>query len=72
VTKTIRVGERTHADLAKLKGEDESFDDVISRLLEDRRDAIREGAGYWSGDDAETAREKVQEMKEEVGGRWSS
>mgnify|MGYP000448174832 CR=1 FL=1 len=72
MSKTIRVDEDTHADLARLKGEDESFDDVITRLLERRRDDIRDGAGYWSSADAERARETLQAMKDGVGGQWSS
>lgn len=72
MSKTIRVDEETHADLARLKGEGESFDDVISRLLERRRDEIGEGAGYWSEEDADAAREKLAEMKAGVGKQWSS
>lgn len=53
-----------------LKGEDETFDDVLSRLIEDRRERVREGAGLWEGTDAaEKAREKRREMKREVGPR---
>lgn len=72
MSKTIRVDETTHADLARLKAEDESFDDVISRLLDRRRADIEAGAGYWSSDDADAAREQLREMKEGVGAEWSS
>lgn len=70
MSKTIRVGEETHADLAALKGDDESFEDVIRRLLERRRERIRDGAGYWSEADAAAARERLEEMREGFG--WSS
>lgn len=70
MSKTIRVGDETHADLAALKGEDESFEDVIQRLLERRKERIREGAGYWDEEDAATAREQLEKMREGVG--WSS
>lgn len=68
----IRVGEGTHAELLSLKGDDESFDDVINRLLELRRNSIREGAGYWSEEAAAIARKQRQGMKGEVGDEWSS
>lgn len=68
MSKSIRVEEDTHAALAALKGEDETFDDVLSRLIQDRRERVREGAGLWEGTDAaEKAREKRREMKREVG-----
>lgn len=70
MSKSIRVEEDTHAALAALKGEDETFDDVLSRLIQDRREQVREGAGLWEGTDAaEKAREKRREMKREVGFR---
>jgi predicted CopG family antitoxin len=68
MSKTIRVGDDTHASLKALKGEDDTFDDIISRLLEERREAIREGAGLWDGTDAaEKARKARKSMKESVG-----
>lgn len=68
MSKSIRVEEDTHAALAALKGDDESFDDLLSRLVEERRDAVREGAGLWEGTDAaEKAREAREETKQGVG-----
>lgn len=68
MSKTIRVDEETHAALSTLKGDDETYEDVISRLLEDRRETIREGAGLWEGTDAaEKAREARGQMKKGVG-----
>jgi len=70
MSKTIRVDEDTHATLAALKGEDETFDELLSRLVEDRRERIRDGAGLWDGSDAaEKAREARSEMKRGVGER---
>lgn len=70
MSKTIRVEEETHAALAALKGENESFDDVLSRLLEERRESIRTGTGLWEGTDAaEKARAARREMKRDVGPR---
>lgn len=70
MSKSIRVDDDTHAALASLKGEDETFDDLLSRLVEERRETIREGAGLWAGTDAaERAREARNEMKRGVGTR---
>ncbi|QLH81531.1 DUF7557 family protein [Halosimplex pelagicum] len=70
MSKSIRVDEETHAALAALKGDDETFDDVLSRLIADRRERVREGAGLWEGTDAaEKAREARREMKRGVGER---
>lgn len=70
MSKTIRVDDDTHAALKALKREDETFDDLLTRFIEERREHIREGAGLWEGTDAaEKAREKRKEMKEGVGSR---
>jgi predicted CopG family antitoxin len=70
VSKSIRVDEETHAALAALKGEDETFDDLLSRMVRERRGTVREGAGLWEDTDAaEKAREKREEMKRGVGSR---
>jgi predicted CopG family antitoxin len=70
MSKSIRVDEETHAALAALKGDDETFDDALSRLIADRRESVREGAGLWEGTDAaEKALEARSEMKRGVGGR---
>jgi predicted CopG family antitoxin len=70
VSKSIRVDEETHAALAALKGDDETFDDVLSRLIEERRESVREGAGLWEDSDAaEKAREAREEMKRGIGDR---
>jgi len=70
MSRSIRVEDDTHATLADLKGDDETFDDVLSRLIEIRRDAVRDGAGLWEGSDAaESAREKRAELKRDIGDR---
>lgn len=67
MSKSIRVDEETHAALLSLKGEEETFDDLLLRLLEDRRESIRAGAGLWRGSDAvERAREARTEMKRDM------
>lgn len=70
MSKSIRVDDDTHAALAALKGEDETFDELLSRLVRERRESIREGAGLWADSDAaERAREARAEMKDDVGPR---
>ena len=70
MSKSIRVDEETHAALAALKRDDETFDDLLSRLVAERRELVREGAGLWEGTDAaEKARGARDEMKEDVGAR---
>jgi len=68
MSKSIRVDEDTHAALAALKGDDETFDELLSRLVRERREAVEGGAGLWEGTDAaRKAREKREEMKRGVG-----
>ena len=68
MSKSIRVKEDTHSSLAALKGEDETFDELLSRLVRERRETVRAGAGLWEGSDAaERAREARTEMKQHVG-----
>ncbi|MFB6228601.1 MAG: antitoxin VapB family protein [Halobacteriales archaeon] len=59
----IRVSEETKARLRKRKQENESFDDVVRRLLEDDRDLL---AGFGAGDEreGETLAETVARRKE--------
>ncbi|MFC3957961.1 antitoxin VapB family protein [Halovivax cerinus] len=70
MSKRIRVEEDTHAALSALKGDDETFDALLTRLLEERRERVRDGAGLWDGTGAaEKAREARTEMKRGVGNR---
>ena len=68
MSKSIRVDDETHSALAALKGDDETFNELLARLLEERRESVREGAGLWEGTDtAEKARDARKEMKRGVG-----
>ncbi|KYH23877.1 hypothetical protein HAPAU_39560 [Halalkalicoccus paucihalophilus] len=70
MSKSIRVKNDTHAALSALKGDDETFDELLSRLIEERRESVQDGAGLWKGTDAaESARKARREMKETVGTR---
>lgn len=70
MSKSIRVEDDTHAALSALKDEDETFDELLSRLVDERREHVRAGAGLWSGTDAaERARNARDEMKHSVADR---
>lgn len=70
MSKSIRVEDDTHAALAALKGDEETFDELLSRLVRERRETVQEGAGLWEGTDAaEKAREARKNMKQGVGSR---
>lgn len=65
MSKSIRVEEDTHSALTELKTEDETFDELLSRMIEERRELLHEGAGLWEGTDAaEGARKARKEMKD--------
>lgn len=69
MSKTIRVSSETHAALASLKGDEETFDELLSRLVAQRREDVRAGAGLWADSDAaDGARRAREEMKEGLGG----
>jgi len=68
MSKSIRVDEETHAALAALKQEDETYDDLLSRLLAERQKIVAEGAGLWAGSDAaDAARAARNRSKESIG-----
>ena len=70
MSKSIRVEADTHASLAALKGDDETFDELLSRLVRERCESVHEGARRWAGTDAaDSAREVRREMKRDVGVR---
>lgn len=60
---TIRVSEETRERLKVRKHGDESYEAVISRLLDDDRDLLA-GFGAWEGTDKLAAFEQVHEEHE--------
>jgi predicted CopG family antitoxin len=65
---SINISEETKAKLEAVRREGESFDELLSRLVAQRRDAVREGAGLWEGTDAAArAREKRADLKRDLG-----
>jgi len=67
-TKTIRVSEDVYDRLKTRKREDESFTDLLDRLVEQERD-IYAGFGAWekAAEEMEETHERMnEEMEEEV------
>lgn len=64
----VRISEETKERLRRRKQEDESFDEVIVRLLDEDRDLL---AGFGTGDDrtGDTLAETVARRKERSGRR---
>lgn len=58
---SIRVTDETKSKLSRLKREDETWDEFLSRLA-DEEDPINVGA--WSSDEADRAREAVERSRE--------
>jgi len=58
---SIRVTDETKDKLARLKRENETWDEFLSRLA-DEEDPIN--VGSWSDDEAERAREAVKRSRE--------
>lgn len=68
----IRVSPEVKRELDEQRESDESYNDVIERLLagrtERRREAIREGAGLWEDSEAAEGARKVRAaLDEEIG-----
>lgn len=59
---SIRVSDETKALLERLKHEDETFDELLYRIASEE-EPIKVGA--WSDEEAERAKERVRESREE-------
>ncbi|MEM4310952.1 MAG: antitoxin VapB family protein [Nitrososphaerales archaeon] len=54
MTKVISLSDKAYESLKKIKGEGESFSDVVMRLIEkERAKPLTEFAGKWVGNDIE-------------------
>lgn len=62
MSERLWVDDDTYAALESLKREDETFDDLLSRLLSERRETVNMGAGLWTGTDA-AERARMARMK---------
>ena len=64
VSTSIRVSEETKEKLERIKRDDETFDDLLSRLA-DIEDTMADSAGAWAGTDkAAHAREAIDRSRE--------
>lgn len=68
-SKTISLKEETYARLKRAKGEDESFSDVIDRLLGEERHPLYDLVGLLDETEAERARERSRAFREDVDSR---
>jgi len=59
----IRVSTEVKRELERRKREDESFGELIERILDEDRDPLA-GAGFWSEEHAERVREERKRSKE--------
>lgn len=59
----IRVSTSVKRELDRRKANDESYNDVLERLLDDDRDLLA-GFGRWSDDHADRVREAREQRKE--------
>lgn len=66
----IRVSETVKRELDRQRGEDESYEDVLKRLLADERD-FRAGFGVWSDELADRVRKARKQRKRKAKQRMS-
>jgi len=62
----IRVSDRVKGILDRYRAEDESYNDVLERVLDERENGdFEDGFGQWSESEADTVREQREKAKEE-------
>ena len=66
-TKTIGIRDEVYAELKARKREDESFSDVVTRLLEEASIDWRDGFGTLSEGDADELEALVDRSREQLG-----
>lgn len=74
-SKTISLREDTYDRLRRARGEDESFSDVVDRLLrgdESREHPLHELVGLLDDEEIERLRERSQTFREGVDARLGS
>lgn len=70
-SKTISLSEDTYNRLARAKGDDESFSDVIDRLLGDGDHPLYELVGLLDEDDIDRLRERSSGFRADLDDRIS-
>lgn len=68
-SKTISLSEETYTRLARAKGDDESFSDVIDRLLGEDDHPLYDLVGLLEAEDVEAVRERSRAFRADVDAR---
>lgn len=68
-SKTISLKEETYNRLARAKSKDESFSDVVDRLLREEDHPLYELIGLLDNSEVETLRERSRTFRESVNER---
>jgi predicted CopG family antitoxin len=61
VSTSIRVSDETKRKLSRLKRDDETWDEFLSRLVNDEEPI---NVGAWSDEDADRARDAIERSRE--------
>ncbi|GBC74601.1 hypothetical protein HRbin05_00645 [archaeon HR05] len=70
MTKVISLSDEAYQALKKIKGKDESFSDVILRLIKEAaKRPLSEFAGRWMGSDIDLVFDMVLKEREESSSR---
>ena len=70
MTKVISISENAYKALRRLKGQGESFSDVVVRITKNvEPKSLLEYAGTWTGDDMEEAFKQVLHEREATAAR---
>ena len=66
MTKVISLSEKAYAELKKRKGREESFSDVVLRIIENRKSgSLLKFAGVWAGKEFDTIEKDLRKQREE-------
>jgi predicted CopG family antitoxin len=65
MTKVISLSDKAYVELKKRKGREESFSDVVLRLIENRRSgSLLKFAGVWSGEEFDAIEKDLRKQRE--------
>jgi predicted CopG family antitoxin len=70
MTKVISLSDKAYAELKKRKGREESFSDVVLRMIENKRTgSLLKFAGVWSGEEFDAIEKDLRKQREAGAGR---
>jgi predicted CopG family antitoxin len=65
MTKVISLSEKAYAELKKRKGREESFSDVVLRIIENRTSgSLLNFAGVWAGEEFDVIEKDLKTQRE--------